>query len=157
MKFTYSVLRSAAYNGDRVGNWKGYPVFACEKENLDRKSEGAFFIVYNDDNLIVKRDNGTWYCYGQVSAEGQVEECHKRRYNVYAEPVTYEAAAVETAAHAVCGKSDSECDGTAAATAEEVVGDVKIGLDIDALLDSVRTMTVDSLLEGFNYGLDAKG
>jgi hypothetical protein len=58
----------------------------------------------------------------------------------------------------VCGKSDNECDGTAAAAAyEEVVGDVKVGLDIDALLSSVRTMTIDSLLEGFNYGLDVKG
>jgi hypothetical protein len=30
-------------------------------------------------------------------------------------------------------------------------------LDIDAILEGCRTMTVDSLLEGFNYGLDAKG
>ena len=114
---------------------------------LDTKGNGAFFIVYDDDNLIVKRDNGVWYCYGQVNVTGHVEECDKRRYNVYVEPVTYEA----TAAHAVCEK---DADSTAAP--EEVTGDVKVGLDIDALLSSVRTMTVDSLLEGFNYGLEAK-
>ena len=155
MKFSYQSLRSAELSGDRVGNWKGFPVFASRRVLLDDKAGGAFFIVYDDDNIIVKRDNGVWYCYGQVNESGSVTECDKRRYNVYAEPVTYREAAVT--AHAVCGKNDSECDGTAAAAADEVVGDVKVGLDIDALLSSVRTMTVDSLLEGFNYGLDAKG
>ena len=164
MKFTYSALRSAAYNGDRVGNWKGYPVFACERENLDRKSEGAYFIVYDNDNYIVRRIGNQWYSYGQVSESGNVTEWdYKKKYVTHQdyEPVkycydtqTYEPAA---AAHAVCGKSADECDGTAAAAPDEVVGDVKVGLDIDALLSSVRTMTVDSLLEGFNYGLDAKG
>ena len=154
MKFSYQNLKTASYNGDRVGNWKGYPVFSSHKVGLDTKGDGAFFIVYDDDNLIVKRDNGTWYCYGQVSAEGQVTECDKRRYQVYAEPMTYREA---VAAHAVCGKNASECDGTAAAAHDEVVGDVKLGLDIDAMLQAARTMTVDSLLEGFNYGLEAKG
>ena len=152
MKFSYDNLRMMEKTGDRVGNWKGYPVFAVREMNLDNKSGGAFFIVYDDDNVIVKRDNGAWYCYGQVSVEGQVEECSKRRYKAYAQADTYEVAA-----HAVCGKDASECDGTAAAACDEVVGDVKVGLDIDALLSSVRTMTVNSLLEGFNYGLDAKG
>jgi hypothetical protein len=160
MKFSYDNLKIAELNGDRIGNWKGFPVFASRKMSLYDKAGGIFFIVYDDDNLIVKRDNGTWYCYGQVSAEGQVKECDKRRYNAYAESVychdtqTHEPPAP---AHAVCGKSADECDGTAAAAADEVVGDVKLGLDIDALLSSVRTMTVDSLLEGFNYGLDTKG
>ena len=155
MKFSYDNLKFMEQCGDRIGNWKGFPVFSSRKMNIDEKANGAFFIVYDDDNVIVKRDNGVWYCYGQVSAEGQVTECDKRRYNVYAEPMTYREA---VAAHAVCGKSDSECDGTAAVDADdEVVGDVKLGLDIDALLSSVRTMSVDSLLEGFNYGLEAKG
>lgn len=163
MKFTYSALRTAAHNGDRVGNWKGYPVFVCERENLDRKSEGAYFIVYDNDNYIVRRIGNQWYSYGQVSESGNVTEWdYKKKYITYQEyesvychdTQTYEPAA---AAHAVCGKTDAECDGTAAAAASEVVGDVKLGLDIDALLSSVRTMTVDSLLEGFNYGLDAKG
>lgn len=150
MKFSYDNLRLMEHSGDRVGNWKGLPVFASRKVRVDEHGSGAFLIVYDDDNLIVKCDNGTWYCYGQVSAGGQVTECEKRRYYVYEPAMTYEPT------HAVCGKNSAECDGTAAAPASDVVGDVKIGLDIDALLSGVRTMTVDSLLEGFNYGLDAK-
>ena len=154
MKFSYDNLRLVEQYGDRVGNWKGFPVFASRRMNLDSKSGGAFFIVYDDNNVIVKRDNDVWYCYGIVSAEGQVKECDKRRYLTYQEPVAYKEA---VAAHAVCGKNDAECNGTAAAAADEVVGDVKIGIDIDTVLKNARTMTVDSLLEGFNYGLDAKG
>lgn len=163
MKFTYSALKTAAYNGDRVGNWKGYPVFACERENLDRKSEGAYFIVYDNDNYIVRRIGNQWYSYGQVSEAGNVTEWDYKKkyitrseYTYHYDTQTYEPAAAAPT-HAVCGKNAAECDGTAAAAHDEVVGDVKVGLDIDALLSSVHTMTVDSLLEGFNYGLDAKG
>ena len=163
MRFSYQNLKMAEYKGDRVGNWKGFPVFASRRVFLEDKASGAFFIVYDDDNVIVKRDNGTWYCYGQVNEEGQVEECDKRRYNMYAEAAvychdtqTYEPAA---ATHAVCGKNEAECDGTAAAVDadEGPIGDVKIGLDVDSVLKAAREMTVDSLLEGFNYGLEAKG
>ena len=158
MKFSYQNLKSAEHSGDRVGNWKGFPVFASRRMFLDDKASGAFFIVYDDDNLIVKRDNGTWYCYGQVSESGSVTECDKRRYNMYAEAVyCYDTQTYEPAAHAVCGKTASQCDGTAAAAHDEPIGDVKIGIDVDAVLQNAREMTVDSLLEGFNYGLEAKG
>ena len=158
MKFSYNNLRSAELTGDRVGNWKGFPVFASRRVILDDKAGGAFFIVYDDDNLIVKRDNGVWYCYGQVSESGSVLEFDKRRYNVYETATKYCATGYEAAAaaHAVCGKNDAECDGTAAPAAE-VVADVKIGIDVDATLKAAGEMTIDSLLEGFNYGLDAKG
>ena len=34
-----------------------------------------------------------------------------------------------------------------------VIADVKLEIDVDEVLQAARTMTVDSLLEGFNYGL----
>ncbi len=157
MKFSYDNLRNMERTGDRVGNWKGMPVFASRKMALDAKGTGAYFIVYDDDNVIVKFANGMWCSYGQVSVDGQVMEWDRKRYNLYSEPTVYchDTQTYEPKTHAVCGKNDAECNGTAAAAAtDEVVGDVKIGLDIDALLSSVRTMTVSSLLEGFNYGLD---
>ena len=39
-------------------------------------------------------------------------------------------------------------------TDPEVIADVKIGIDVDKVLKAARELTVDSLLEGFNYGLD---
>lgn len=154
MKFSYNNLRAADRTGERVGNWKGRPVFASMKMDLGSRGTGAFFIVYDDDNVIVKKDDyDSWWVFGQVSEEGSVDECDKRRYNPFAN--AYCATGVE-AAHAVCGKNSAECDGTAALP-DEVVADVKIGIDVDATLKVAREMTVDSLLEGFNYGLEAKG
>lgn len=151
MKFSYNNLRIADKAGERVGNWKGRPVFASMKMDLGSRGTGAFFIVYDDDNVIVKKDDyDTWWTFGQVSEAGSVEECDKRRYNPFANAYQAEAA------HAVCGKNSAECNGTAAAP-DEVVADVKIGIDVDKVLKAAREMTVDSLLEGFDYGLDAKG
>lgn len=148
MKFTYSNLKTASKEGMRIGNWKGKGVFACSSGTLDRKGSGAFYILYDDENKLVGNNNGSWYCYGTVSEGGNVDEYRTaRRYTVgYA--VAYEQP------HAVCGKSAKECNGTAATAAEEVMGDVKLGLDVEATLKAAREMSVESLLEGFNYGLD---
>ena len=165
MKFSYNNLRAADKTGERVGNWKGRPVFASMKMDLGTRGTGAFFIVYDDDNIIVKKDDyDTWWAFGQVSEAGSVDECDKRRYNHFAiaycatgveaarQVYCYDTQTYEPAAHAVCGKNSAECDGTAAAP-DEVVADVKIGIDVDATLKAAREMTVDSLLEGFNYGM----
>ena len=153
MKFSYNNLRAADRTGERVGNWKGRPVFASMKMDLGSRGTGAFFIVYDDDNVIVKKDDyDSWWVFGQVSEEGSVDECDKRRYNPFANAYCATRVEAAAAAHAVCGKSDAECNGTGA-DYEEVVADVKIGIDVDATLKAAREMTVDSLLEGFNYGL----
>ena len=165
MKFSYNTLRAADRAGEKVGNWKGRPVFASMKMDLGSRGTGAFFIVYDDNNLIVKKDDyDTWWAFGQVTEEGQVEECDKRRYNPFAnaycatgveaarQVYCYDTQTYEPAAHAVCGKNDAECNGTAAAYVE-IVADVKIGIDVEATLKAAREMTIDSLLEGFNYGM----
>lgn len=167
MSFSYSALRAAERSGDRVGHWNGYPVFACSAAKLLKKSEGACFIVYDDNNTIVRKIGSTWYSFGTVSEGGQVNEWDKKKYGTYYESdnrnfaaevakwetkychdtQTYEPAAATPAAN-VCGKKEA-CD----AAHEVVVGDVKLGLDVDATLKAAREMTVESLLEGFNYGL----
>lgn len=165
MKFSYNNLRAADRSGERVGNWKGRPVFASMAMDLGSRGTGAFFIIYDDDNVIVKKDDyGAWWTFGQVSEIGTVVEWDKKKYNPYVNAEVEAARQVychdtetyEPAAHAVCGKNSAECNGTAAAP-DEVVADVKIGIDVDKVLKSAREMTVDSLLEGFNYGLDTKG
>jgi hypothetical protein len=163
MKFSYDNLRMAELNGDRIGGWKGLSVFAVSKHNLSGKASGAYFVVYNDDNIIVRKNSdGHWYSFGKCSRDGQVVEWDKKRYNPFAN--AYCATGVEAAAaaatHAVCGKTEEECDGRAAAVAADgdLIGDVKLGIDVETMLKSAREMTIDSLLEGFNYGLDvAKG
>ena len=154
MKFSYSNLKSADQGGNRVGNWHGMPVFASSQHGLKNKSSGVYYIVYDDKNKIVRYKNGDWYEYGTVSEAGNVDEYRSPRSYVqeYQSPQYYKE---ET--HAVCGKPANQCDGTAAAADCGPIGDVKIGIDVDAVLKNAREMTVDSLLDGFNYGLEAKG
>ena len=155
MKFSYYNLKMASMSGDRVGAWKGSPVFACSQDDLDNAGGGAYFIVYDDNNNIVRRHNDIWYKYGRVSEEGSVSELDCRVK--YFTEIPYRDVKAEF--HPVCGKTADKCDGTAAPVADdEVVGDVKMGLDVEATLKAAREMTIDLLLEGFNYGLDeAKG
>ena len=153
MKFSYNELKIMESKGESLGKWHGIPVFSCCYDNLDNKGNGAYFIVYDDDNTIVIKKGAYWHSCGFVGEDGQVIEWSpkkylSRRYDI-SEPQVYhyDTQTYEPAAN-VCGKQE-ECD----AAHEVVVGDVKLGLDVDATLKAAREMTVDSLLEGFNYGL----
>lgn len=146
MKFSYNNLKIAEQSGNRIGNWHGLPVLASSKYGLKNKGSGVYYIVYDDNNKIVRYKDNDWYEYGIVVNEaGTVNE--------YSSPRFYEEEM-----HVICGKRVDECDGTATAADCGPIGDVKIGLDVDAVLKNAREMTVESLLEGFDYGLDvAKG
>ena len=141
MNFTYQTLRHAEASGDRIGNWKGMPVFACRANNLKHKSSGAYFIVYDDENKIVGMFLGDWYEYGTVSSTGNVSELDRRRLYGSSKPAP---------------QKEVPQTYTAEAQKEEVVvvADVKIGIDVDATLKAARTQTIADLLAGFKYGLD---
>ena len=143
MNFTYQILRQAEASGDRIGNWKGTPVFACRSNNLKHKGSGAYFILYDDENKIVGMFQDDWYEYGTVSSTGNVSELDRRRL--------YGASKPKPAS-----KKEAPKTYTAEPKKEEVavVADVKIGIDVDATLKAARTQTIADLLVGFKYGLD---
>ena len=141
--FDYRSLRDAAWNGGILGKWSGYSVFSASKDSLDEKGSGAFYILYDDDNKIVRKDSyGTWKEYGKVDMTGNVEEYqYIKKYQREPEKTyTYEPEKTEAPA------ADLYVE-------EEVVGDVKTEIDVDKVLKSVATTTIDDLLKGFNYGL----
>ena len=142
MNFTYQILRQAEASGDRIGNWKGMPVFACRSNNLKHKGSGAYFILYDDENKIVGMFQDDWYEYGTVSSSGNVSELDRRK--LYGASKPKPAPKKETPkTYAVEQKKE-----------EVVVADVKIGIDVDATLKAARTQTIADLLAGFKYGLD---
>ncbi len=142
MNFTYQILRQAEASGDRIGNWKGMPVFACRSNNLKHKGSGAYFILYDDENKLVGMFQDDWYEYGTVSSSGNVSELDRRRL--------YGASKPKPAP-----KKEAPKTYTAEPKKEEVVvADVKIGIDVDATLKAARTQTIADLLAGFKYGLD---
>ena len=145
MEFSYQNLKTAAINGDRIGSWKGYNVFTCSRKALDNKAGDVFYILYDDDNRIVRRNSqGEWREYGTVSKEGNVDEySYSRAYGATEE---VPAAKREEKKPAV-KKEEPVC-------AKVVDRDYLLDKGVEDTLAAARTMSIDALLEGFNYGLD---
>lgn len=132
----------------RVGEWRGLEVYALYKRDLKDRYTGNRFIYIvvddcNDEGLypLVTTDGNGWRLCGLIDNEGAIRD----RSEVY---VVKEKSVKVKCANAVT---------TPNVVDSEVIGDVKIGIDVEAVLRHAREMTIDDLLAGFNYGLDVKG
>ena len=135
--FTYDNLRHAWAMNEMIGNWKGKPVYATAKKNIGECVNGVYYIVFDDENTIIgiNRENRLMQ-YGTINVKGEVDE--------------FQFAA--TYVKEMPRKKEKELEATAAE--EEIVGDVRLGELVAQTLKAARDMTVDLLLEGFNYGLE---
>lgn len=141
MNFDYRSLKRAAQEGARLGNWNGKAVFAASSAQLEDLGSGAYYILYDDENKIVSRYRDHWKSCGEVSESGSVTEYNTpRNYNVG----YYEAP-----------KTESKSESNYTPGYDHPVGDVKMEIDVEATLQAARTMTVEDLLAGFDYGLGA--
>lgn len=152
MEFSYQNLKTAAIHGDRIGSWKGYKVFTCSRKDLDNKAGDVFYILYDDDNRIVCRNSqGEWREYGTVSEEGNVNEySYSRAYGVAEEKPAAKKKKEEKKKEEkkpVVKEEEPEC-------VKVVDRDYLLDKGVEDTLAAARTMSIDSLLEGFNYGLD---
>lgn len=158
MVFSYNNLMSAAKSGQRLGKWKDLPVFSCDRMGLAQKGNGAYYVVYDDDNAFVKKSGSMWFRFGYLDKEGSVHEDTKREYfpirterdkevfyyNEKKAAVEYTSPAHHTTT-TTSGKKKEEKDGP--------VGDIKLEIDVEGTLKKAREMTIEDLLAGFNYGL----
>ena len=180
MTFNYGNLKKAEREGTRLGNWNGKAVFAASANNLENLGSGAYYILYDDENRIVARTNSGWKSYGEVTAQGSVNEYSSaRNYKTPAEAEAAAAAARKVSSAAslqtsgmryfsesipqatmkVCGYTADASVGTGGSYSpgydrtERPVGDVGLKIDVEATLRKARKMTVESLLEGFLPGV----
>ena len=139
--FTYDNLRHAWAMNEKIGNWKGKPVYATAKKNIGECVNGVYYIVFDDENTIIgiNRENRLMQ-YGTINVKGEVDEFQFAATYVKEMPRKKEEPSPEAP--------------EAVASGEEVVGDVRLGELVAQTLKAARDMTVDSLLEGFNYGLE---
>ena len=172
MTFDYNTLKKAARDGQRLGNWNGKAVFAASAESLENKGSGAYYILYDDENKIVARTNNGWKSFGEVSAQGSVNEYSSaRNYKIPAEAA---AAARKASTSGMRYSSDPIPQATMKVSyapegtyapgydrAERPVGDVKTEIDVEKTLKMAREMSIEDLLAGFlpgvNYDTMAKG
>lgn len=140
MEFSYYELKKwAQNNGDSFGNWNGYPVFTCSCNDLINMGSGVYYILYDDENKIVKNKHDEWYVYGTIRQNGIVDEYSSpHKYHVVVGHKEVETTSVYTPGYEV---------------ASPVVGDVKTEIDVEGTLKMAREISIDDLLAGFNYGL----
>ena len=171
MTFDYYTLKKAEREGMRLGNWNGKAVFASSANNLENRGNGAYYILYDDENRIVARTNNGWKSFGEVTEQGSVNEYSSARN--YKTPAEAAAAARRASTSGMRYSSEPIPQATVTVSyapegsyspgydrAERPVGDVKLEIDVEKTLKMAREMTVESLLEGFLPGVDfsvAKG
>ena len=128
MAYDYTTLKLAAQRDEPLGKWNGVPVYAIAKEELYESNRAWYYIVYNDNNALV-RDG---YRLGTVSPQGNVTELTKPAKYIYPEPKRDTISKVEIRVDevGVPAKTIPMVD----AGAEEFF--VRIEAEIDALLKS---------------------
>lgn len=159
MTFDYNTLKKAAANGGKIGNWKGLPVFSVSRDVLRNRGNGAYYVIYDEDNSFVKKEGAMWFRYGYLDKEGSVHEQTKREYfptpSKREEPKVAKYDAVKAAftdapaafTYAPAAASTSSASGTT------TTADVRVEIDVEATLKKAREMTIEDLLAGFDYGL----
>ena len=156
MTFDYNTLKKAAANGGKIGNWKGLPVFSVSRDVLRNRGNGAYYVIYDEDNSFVKKEGAMWFRYGYLDKEGSVHEQTKREYfptpSKKEEPkvAKYDAVKAEFTYVPAAHHETS----TTVAPGPSTTADVRVEIDVEATLKKAREMTIEDLLKGFNYGLE---
>lgn len=153
MTFDYRTLKQAAREGSRLGDWNGKVVFASSAASLENKGSGAYYIVYDDENIIVTKTSNGWKSYGRVSENGGVKEYDTpRNYRLPQE----ERFATTSQTSSTSGKSKNPYI-PGYSVDERPIGDVKATIDVEKTLERARKMTVESLLSDCVAQGEAKG
>ena len=153
MTFDYNTLKKAAANGGKIGNWKGLPVFSVSRDTLRNRGNGAYYVVYDEDNSFVKKEGAMWFRYGYLDKEGSVHEQTKREYfPTPSKPQTSKYDLDMKAEFTYKNPQDSYHE-TTVASVPSTTADVRVEIDVEATLKKAREMTIEDLLTGFNYGL----
>jgi hypothetical protein len=124
------------------------------RDTLRNRGNGAYYVVYDEDNSFVKKEGAMWFRYGYLDKEGSVHEQTKREYfptpSKREEPkvAKYDAVKAEfTYVPAAHHETTTTC-------APGPTVDVRVEIDVEATLKKAREMTIEDLLAGFNYGLE---
>lgn len=137
--FGYSSMKAAMQSNGRVGNWKDTPVFACTKSKLPEMRDDVFYIVFDDENALV-RDGKK---YGRVTPQGDVREFNSpvdydgfKRQKPQSPQVSYPIPPKATAA----------------------VGELEMNLaqiekDIQSTLNGIKMDDIFKELEKFDFGI----
>ena len=135
MEFSYENLRNSFQNKNSIGEFWNRDVYVISKDNLCDVDDRYVYVVYDYHNQVIMKDGPMWYLVGELRPSGKVEMRGRRQpYYIPTKPVFTKEKPQELP--------------VAAET------NVSINMDVEEMLKAARAMTVSSLLDGFNYGLE---
>lgn len=144
-KYSFSMLKMASEGKERLGLLWGSPIFSASKYELENLGTGAFYIIYDDKNTIVSRNGDTFYSHGKLFADGNIHEWDRKVYM----KVMKKDFPVDEGLQRELDKVKKE-----ESVEEEIdVPDIQLYLMVEDTLKQARTLTIDDLLKGFDYGL----
>ena len=164
--WTYDTLKRYADNENKIGDWKGRRVYVASYEDLGYLNSDHCFIIYDDGNKLIQCKHDIlgyhWMVVGYVYSNGNVKECTPFKYENPNEKVksknemkiSFEKSNGKMNSKTEMKKSNEKVNSENDFEIDEVIGDVRLGMLVDETLKAARTTSIDSLLAGFNYGLD---
>lgn len=149
--FGYSSMKAAMQSNRRVGNWKDTPVFACTKSKLPEMRDDVFYIVFDDENALV-RDGKK---YGRVTPQGDVREFNS--------PVDYDGFKREQSPQPQVSYDFKNYESVKVTSpippkATAAVGELEMNLaqiekDIQSTLNGIKMDDIFKELEKFDFGI----
>ena len=159
--WTYDTLKRYADNESKIGDWKGKRVYVASYEDLAWLNSEHCFIIYDDGNKLIQCEHDFmgyhWMVVGYVFSNGNVKECTPHKYespNEKMKSKTEMKNETKKSNEKMKSKNQTKNEMKNDFEIEEVIGDVRLGILVDETLKAARTTSIDSLLAGFNYGLD---
>ena len=159
--WTYETLKRYADSESKIGDWKGQRVYVASYEDLAYLNSEHCFIIYDDDNKLIQCEHDFlgyhWMVVGHVFSNGNVKECTPYKYknpNEKMKSKTEMKNEFKKSNEKMNSKNEMKNQMKNDFETEEVIGDVRLGILVDETLTAARTTSIDSLLAGFNYGLD---
>ena len=159
--WTYETLKRYADNESKIGDWKGQRVYVASYEDLAWLNSEHCFIIYDDGNKLIQCEHDFmgyhWMVVGYVFSNGNVKECTPHKYespNEKMKSKTEMKNETKKSNEKMNLKNQTKNEMKNEFEIDEVIGDVRLGILVDETLTAARTTTIDSLLAGFNYGLD---
>lgn len=147
MTFTYEVMKRLAEKSEDVGIFRGKRLrsIASYAGFQDKLNKHCCYVIYNEGNIIITyyESSSDWYVIGFLTVNGIIE--------FYQESYRYKGIRrVEAKEEKKIVEKEDKKD----LEREKWVEDVVVMELVEDVLNNARNMTIDKLLEGFNYGLE---
>lgn len=144
MKLDYNTLKWYAESQASIGKLDGFHVRACSSKNVAIIDENCYYVVYDDNNKLIKKNSdGKIVIHGVIDEDGNFDNSHAGFYYVGIANKSYDKTAAAEDAYAIGMPGDYVPTENYAER-----------LNVDKVLNSARETTIEDLLKGFDYGLD---